>query len=148
MTDPLMPSNSLPASIREDGVLLRTLMRLGYLAAWHQMSSEALIIFDGVRALRKSSEIPEIGAAVVAMIAGNPDLAIRVLKEEALLKNPASDFAKAHLGCALRMAGSDLEGRAMLEEIASTAEDPEARAAARNLLEMDYTELRPKKGIL
>lgn len=90
--------------------LVRLLMRIGYAAAWQGLHKEAVAIFEGVGAVRPESEVPIIGASVVAMIAGNHDVAVQVLKEGALDLNPDSDLARVHLGVALRLRGDEERG--------------------------------------
>ncbi|WP_009965810.1 tetratricopeptide repeat protein [Verrucomicrobium spinosum] len=131
-----------------DSELVRLLMRIGYLAAWNGLYKEAIAVFDGVQAVRPESEIPIIGGAVVAILSGNPEVAIKSLKEGALTLNPGSDLARAHLGCALRLQGREEEGHAILQEVASTSSQPDARAMASNLLSLSSDQLAPKRNFL
>jgi tetratricopeptide (TPR) repeat protein len=131
-----------------DSELVRLLMRLGYLAAWNGLYKEAIAVFDGVRAVRPESEVPIIAGAVVALLSGHPDVAVKSLKEGALVLNPGSDLARAHLGCALRLQGREEEGMAMLQEIASDSDQPEARAMAANLISLSPDQISPKKNFL
>jgi hypothetical protein len=121
--------------------LVRLLMRIGYQGAWNGLYKDALSVFEGVGAVRPDSEIPFIGAAAVAMLSGNYDVAVQVLNQGALARNPDSDLALAHLGCAKRMQGSDDEGKAILLDVAENSENPEARQLATNLLALSREKL-------
>lgn len=131
-----------------DSELVRLLMRTGYAAAWNGLHKEAIAIFDGVGAVRPESEIPVIGAAVVAMLSGNYDVAVQTLREGALGLNPDSALARAHLGTALRLIGEEDEGRALLTEVAGNTTDEAAAAMARNVLSMTLEQLKPNLKIL
>ncbi len=124
-----------------DSELVRLLMRIGYAAAWHGLYKEAVAIFDGVGAVRPESEVPVIGAAVVAMLSGHEDVAIKTLRESALELNPGSAQARAHLGVALRLRGEEDEGMALLREVAAQEDDPDAAAMARNVLPLTREQL-------
>ncbi|HEY1053452.1 MAG TPA: hypothetical protein VGE39_26955 [Prosthecobacter sp.] len=132
-----------------DSELVRLLMRIGYAAAWQGLHKEAVAIFDGVGAVRPESEVPIIGAAVVAMLSGHEDVAVRTLREGALGLNPDSAQALAHLGVALRLRGDEDEGTSLLQEVASQTADPDAAAMARNVLALSTEQLsRNSKSIL
>lgn len=132
-----------------DSELVRLLMRIGYAAAWQGLHKEAVAIFDGVGAVRPESEVPVIGAAVVAMLSGNEDVAVQTLREGALGLNPDSTQARAHLGVALRLRGDEVEGTSLLREVASQTADPDAAAMARNVLALSTEQLsRHSKSIL
>lgn len=131
-----------------DSELVRLLMRTGYAAAWNGLHKEAIAIFDGVGAVRPESEIPVIGAAVVAMLSGNYEVAVQTLREGALGLNSDSALARAHLGTALRLIGEEDEGRTMLAEVAADTSDEAAAAMARNVLSMTLEQLKPNLKIL
>lgn len=126
-----------------DSELVRLLMRIGYTAAWNGLHREALAIFDGVGAVRPESEVPVIGAAVVAMLSGNEDVAVQTLEEGALKLNPGSAQARAHLGVALRLRGDEQEGIAMLQEVAAQITDEAAARMAANVLALSADQLKP-----
>jgi len=117
-----------------DSEFVRLLMRIGYQGAWNGLYKDALATFQGVGAVRPESEIPFIGAAAVALLAGNYEVAVDVLNNGALARNPDSDLALAHLGCAIRLKGSEDEGRAILLDVAENSENSDARVLATNLL--------------
>jgi len=118
-------------------------MRIGYAAAWQGLPKEAVAIFDGVAAVRPESEVPMIGAAVVAMLSGHENVAIQTLRDGALELNPDSAQARAHLGVALRLQGVEDEGLTLLQEVASQTSDPDAATLARNVLAMTPDQLKP-----
>jgi hypothetical protein len=124
--------------------LVRLLMRIGYAAAWQGLHKEAVAIFEGVGAVRPESEVPIIGASVVAMIAGNHDVAVQALKEGALDLNPASALARIHLGVALRLRGDEEEGLALLREVSAGSDDPEAAALAANVTQLPVEQLQTR----
>lgn len=126
-----------------DSELVRLLMRAGYLATWNGLYREAITIFDAVRAIRPQSEMPVIGGAVVAMLNGEPDLAVRTLEEIALELNPQSAMSKAHLGCALRLMGQEEEGIEILREVREQCHDPDAADMAVNILNLSAEQLKP-----
>ena len=131
-----------------DSELVRLLMRVGYTAAWNGLHKEAVAIFDGVGAVRPESEVPVIGAAVVAMLSGNDDVAVKTLEEGALQLNPESAQARAHLGVALRLRGDEDEGLAILREVAAQTTDPDAARMAANVLSLSADQLKPNLKVL
>lgn len=131
-----------------DSELVRLLMRVGYTAAWNGLHKEAVAIFDGVGAVRPESEVPVIGAAVVAMLSGNDDVAVKTLEEGALTLNPESAQARAHLGVALRLRGDEDEGIAILREVATQTADPDAARLAENVLSLSVDQLKPNLKVL
>lgn len=128
--------------------LVRLLMRAGYAAAWNGLHKEAVAIFDGVGAVRPESEVPVIGAAVVAMLSGHDDVAVKTLEEGALSLNPESALAHAHLGVALRLRGDEEEGLAILREAAAQTQDADAARMAANVLALTSDQLKPHLKIL
>ena len=131
-----------------DSELVRLLMRAGYAAAWNGLHQEAIAIFDGVGAVRPESELPVIGAAVVALLSGHYEVAVKTLREGALDLNPDSALARAHLGVALRLHGDEDEGRALLHDVATQTVDPDAAIMARNVLAMTPDQLKPHLNLL
>ena len=131
-----------------DSELVRLLMRIGYAAAWNGLHKEAIAIFDGVGAVRPESEVPVIGAAVVAMLSGHDDVAVKTLEEGALSLNPESALARAHLGVALRLRGDEEEGTAVLREVAAQTADSDAAQMASNVLSLTVEQLKPNFRIL
>ncbi len=110
------------------------MMEIGYLAAGNGFKAEAESIFEALRALRPTSEMPIIGLAVVRIGAGQPLEAAALLEDQALRINPESALAKGFLGLAFKLAGHSGRSQAILEEVVTTGADPEAVNLARNLL--------------
>ena len=126
--------------------LVRLLLRIGYWSVWHGLYSEAATLFNGARAARPQSELPVLGMAVLAMVMQKPESAIQLLRDTALSLRPESELVQAHLGCALRLAGEEDEGAALLARIASEATNPDARLMAGNLASLSPEQLRPHFG--
>ena len=118
------------------GELVRLLMRLGYWSTWNGLYAEAATLFQGARAARPQSEIPVLGMAVLAMVMHKPEAAVQLLREAAVPLNPASELVEAHVGCALRLAGSEDEGMEILSRLSATAKDESARSMAASLVSL------------
>jgi hypothetical protein len=118
------------------GELVRLLMRLGYWSTWNGLYAEAATLFQGARAARPQSEIPVLGMAVLAMVMHKPEAAVQLLRESAVPLNPASELVEAHVGCALRLAGSEDEGMEILSRLSATAKDESARSMAASLVSL------------
>lgn len=125
-----------------DSELIRLLMRTGYMAAWKGFHKEAVTIFNGVAAMRPNSEAPLVGAAVVAMLASNYEVAHKAL-EQALEMNPDSAMTRAHLGIIQRLNNLEDEGMETLKSVAAQTEDSDAAALASNVLELEPAQLKP-----
>lgn len=128
--------------------LVRLLMRVGYAAAWNGLHKEAISMFDGVGAARPESELPVIGAAVVALLSGNYDVAAKTLLEGALQLNPESALARAHLGVVLRMRGDEEAGMAILREVSEQTTDADAAAMALNVISLSADQIKPNLKML
>ncbi|MFO1450228.1 MAG: hypothetical protein U1F61_18860 [Opitutaceae bacterium] len=124
--------------------LVRLLMRTGYWSVWHGLYAEAAALFNGAKAARPESEMPVLGMAVLAMVMQQPDSAVQLLRENALSLAPKSELVRAHLGCALRLAGEESEGQDLLTRIVSEGRDPDARQMAVNLLRLSPSQLNPQ----
>lgn len=114
--------------------LVQLLMEVGYVAAGNGFYKEAVVIFEGVRAIRPDSPFPEIGAAVLELNRRRANRAITILRDSALVKDPESDLAKSFLGLALRQAGYTQQSRNLLEEVVAANRDPVAVDMAAALL--------------
>jgi thioredoxin-like negative regulator of GroEL len=123
--------------------LVRLLLRTGYWSVWHGLYAEAAALFSGARAARPESEVPVLGMAVLAMVMQQADSAVQVLRETAMPLAPRSELVQAHLGCALRLAGREDEGREILGRLAASASDPDARLMAANLFRLEAAQLSP-----
>jgi thioredoxin-like negative regulator of GroEL len=124
--------------------LVRLLMRLGYWSVWHGLYAEAATLFNGARAARPQSELPVLGMAVLAMVMHQPESAAQLLRETAVPLNPASELVQAHIGCALRLAGEESEGMALLTRLSRDGSDADARLMAANLVRLAPDQLKPQ----
>ncbi|PTY07834.1 hypothetical protein DB347_06305 [Opitutaceae bacterium EW11] len=124
--------------------LVRLLMRLGYWSVWHGLYGEAAALFDGARAARPESEVPVLGMAVLAMVMQRPEAAVELLRNEAAALAPRSELVRAHIGCALRLAGEEEEGRRILDQLSSEGRDADARLMAANLVRLPAEQLKPQ----
>jgi Flp pilus assembly protein TadD len=125
--------------IKIDSELIRLVMRIGYAAAWNGLFDEALKIFTGVSAVRRESEVPMMGIAVVGFISGNLDLAQKAL-DEALKISPESDLVKAHHACLLRLLGKEEEGQALFAAL-ENSQDPDAKSMSQKVKNIPTEEL-------
>lgn len=112
---------------------VRTLMEVGVASVGAGLRQQAMTIFEGIEAVRPDSEAPMIGAALIYMNSNDPEEAVKVLREGALVKNPGSLEAKMFLGLALRMAGRNAECDTVIKELNSTG-DAQAKSFAAALV--------------
>ena len=103
---------------------VRTLVDVGFIALSRGLDQHAAAIFEGVRAARPEAEAGPLGLALVHLLRGEVDPAVRLLR--AL---PPSDAALTYLGIALLRQGAAQEARALLGDVAATADGPFARLA-------------------
>jgi predicted Zn-dependent protease len=113
--------------------LVQQLMEIGYLASGGGMPSEAATVFAAVEAVRPTSELPLIGAAVARLNARRADEAIALLRQ-ALAKNPDSEYAAAFLGLALKQAGMSQASEDILRQVVSSGKCEQAVGLAKSLL--------------
>ena len=99
---------------------VRTLMEVGVASVGAGLTQQAMTIFEGIEAVRPDSEAPMIGAALIYLNSNAPEEAVKVLREGALTRNPASLEAKMFLGLALRMAGRNSECDNVIKELNAT----------------------------
>jgi len=125
--------------VKIDSELVRLVMRIGYAAAWNGMFDEALKIFTGVNAVRRESEVPLVGIAVVGFISGNLDLAQKAL-DEALKISPKNDLVQAHHACLLRLLGKEEEGQALFAAL-ENSQDPDAKSMSQKVKNIPTEEL-------
>jgi len=122
---------------------IKLLMECGYLAACEGRTQEAAIIFQGVQAVRPSSELPAVGLGFAYLNAGYFPQAVAVLKNEALKRNPESSSAKAFLGIALKNLGyHDEADRLFSQIIEKNDEEAPVRLAKQLIHKTDPKELR------
>jgi hypothetical protein len=117
----------LAVELQADDV--RALADIGFLALSRGLDKQAMAIFAGVKAARPEQEAGPLGIALVHMLRGELDIAVRMLR--AL---PPSDTALTFLGMALARQGQVDEARGLLEEVAATAADTAAGKLARETL--------------
>ncbi|CAK0781504.1 conserved hypothetical protein [Gammaproteobacteria bacterium] len=114
---------------------VRRVGEIGLLAAGHGEIEAAHRIFDGMVAIRPDSEYPWIGKAIAELQAGRVTEASRLLRDEALKRNPKSLEAQAFLGLALTRAGFASEAETTLRVVSAADPDQAAGQMARALLE-------------
>jgi Flp pilus assembly protein TadD len=95
---------------------VRTLADLGYLALSRGLDEHAMAIFQGVKAARPDQEAGTIGVALVHMLRGELDPAIKLLRGLG-----PSDAALTFLGIALARQGELDEARRLLTDVVTTA---------------------------
>jgi hypothetical protein len=115
-----------------DSQSIRTLMEVGIAAAGAGLYRQALQIFEGVEAMRPDSEGPAIGVALIHLNSNSHDEAAKILRENALVKNPASLEAKMFLGLALKMGGRAAECDSIIKELNASG-DAKAQSFAKHL---------------
>jgi hypothetical protein len=125
------------------GPNVRLLMRLGYWSVWNGLYAEASVLFTGAKSARPASEVPVVGMAVLAMVMNQPASAVALLRSMSSPGGQASELVEAHLGCALCLAGEEVDGRGILSRLASQAKDPAARQMAVNLSALPTAQLTP-----
>jgi hypothetical protein len=111
---------------------VRTLMEVGMLAAGCGLHEHARTIFEGLEAVRPTSEGPPIGKALIHMNRNEQDAAVGILRD-VLARHPASLEAKMMLGLALKMAGRNAECGSVIKELEGSG-DAKAQSFAAGLL--------------
>lgn len=111
---------------------VRTLMEVGMLAAVCGLHEHAQTIFEGLEAVRPTSEGPPIGKALIHMSRNEHEAAAGMLRDVSA-KHPASLEAKMMLGLALRMAGRNAECSSVIKELEASG-DAKAQSFAAGLL--------------
>ena len=130
-----------PPAQASTGVLakedLRLLADVGFLAALSADHARANTIFSGLRLLAPSSTCPYVGLATTLIAMHRADEAVRLLRDEALVKVPDDDHdIRLFLGLTLLVARQPDEARRVLERVAADApEGASARASARDVLQ-------------
>ncbi len=109
----------------------RLLSELGLLAAGRNLGKEAEAIAQALALWRPRSAIAGMIRGVAALSRSDHEDAMRVLREEALKAEPASEEAKALLGLALEKAGYRNAADQVLSPLAAAGgEGPGALAQA------------------
>lgn len=97
--------------------LLKSLLRVGYLACFKGLVEKGQIIMEGVHAAR-SNQIPVlIGLATARIYAAREDEAIAILRDRVLAAEPEHLTAKCLLGLALKQVGRTTESQRLLREV-------------------------------
>jgi Flp pilus assembly protein TadD len=110
---------------------MRLLSELGLLAAGRNIRTEAETIAQALALWRPQSAIAGMIRGVAALSRSDHEGAVRVLREEALKAEPASEEAKALLGLALEKAGYRNAADQVLSPLAAAGgEGPGALAQA------------------
>lgn len=91
---------------------------------------EADQIFSGVRVCRPDSPYPDIGMAVLEISRGHYKKAVRMLRTQALKKDPENDLARCFIGLALTKAGTPEKSAELYEHVINAQRDPQAVALA------------------
>jgi len=113
---------------------VRLLAELGLIAGDYGMTAQVEAIVAALAVLRPESEQPDIIHAYSRIWAKDPVGAERILRDQALAKNPASTEAKAVLGLALHIAGKSAERDRVLNEVLAAGGDPGAVEIAQQLV--------------
>jgi tetratricopeptide (TPR) repeat protein len=92
-----MKGETVAWDIRASSEELALLMEAGFVYRYCRNFREARDVFEGVRALRPESEVPEIALGTVSFEAGDFEDAIRHY-QRAIKINARSAYAYAHLG--------------------------------------------------
>ncbi len=120
--------------------MVRTLMRMGNLAALSNRNTEAMTIYEAVSAARPKSEIPYVGMATAHIDAGNFSEAIRILRDKALVLSPGNPSCKVFLGLALKMNGETEAAQAILREVTdNTSSDESTQSLAQSVISETIT---------
>ncbi|MCP3877878.1 MAG: hypothetical protein GY701_05715 [Sulfitobacter sp.] len=113
---------------------VKLLAELAFVAGGYGMLAQSDAITAGLEKARPDSERPHIIRAVARLNLQDIAGAERILRDEALKINPDSGMAKAHLGLALHMDGRKGERDRVLNEVISAADDEDAVALAKQLV--------------
>ena len=113
---------------------VRRIGEIGFMAAGYGMTPQAEALFQGLDAVRPEAEYGAIGRAFLAMTQNQFDEAARLLRDEALKRNPQSHEAQALLGLALRQAGRNAEAEGLLKTLVEQAPDSDGARLAEALL--------------
>jgi hypothetical protein len=110
----------------------RTLMEIGFMAAGCGLHEQARTIFDGLEAVRPTSEGPPIGRALIHLGRKEHDVAVGILRD-VVAGHPASLEAKMMLGIALKVAGRNAECSSVVRDLEASG-DAKAKSVAAALL--------------
>jgi Flp pilus assembly protein TadD len=108
---------------------VRALADLGFVALSRGMDQHAIAIFQGVKAARPQQEAGNLGIALVHMLRGDLDQAVKLLRELG-----PSDAALTFLGMALARQGDTAEATRVLNNVVATAKGTSYAALAADTL--------------
>ena len=108
---------------------LRLLADIGFMASSRGRGEQADTIFAAIRALRPEEEAGFVGGAIVGILAGDPDAAIRALKDA-----PTTVATQTFRGIALVLSGRTSEGRETLKGVVQAAPDTSFARLAQNAM--------------
>ena len=96
---------------------VRLIGEIGFMACRARHVKAALAIFQGLEPLRPDRVFIYVGMALARMAAGNPDEAVRLLREEGLRKLPGDEELMVFLALALQEARRANDSRRVLQAI-------------------------------
>lgn len=114
----------------EEKAVDKLLGMIGFIAADANLVKEAETIFSTLCNKRKQNEYPLMGLAYVKLMAGQPDQALHLLRDQALALNPDNELAKAFLAIAYTALKEKEEACALTHEIIANNRDQIAMALA------------------
>ena len=96
---------------------IRLLVEIGFMACGARHVRAARAIFDGLETLRPGRAFIYVGSAMTSMSAGNPDEAVRLLREEGLRQLPGNEELLVFLAMALQEARCAGDSRRVLQAL-------------------------------
>ena len=123
---------------------LRLLMSVGYVACGQGRPSHGVTIFEGIAAVRPSSELPLIGLAMAQVNLGKLTAACDTLIERAEKINPNNQLVKTLAAMVFRMSGAMEESDRILDKVIANGTDECAVELAKNLKGEDFSYLKKK----
>lgn len=128
--------NDDPTSASDAGIgrlvdtdTIRALVDIGFISLSRGLDRHAEAVFAGVAAARPDHETGPMGLALVSLLRNDPAAAAARLR-----KLPPTDPVQVFLGMALLRLGDRAAGRAVLERLVATADDPGVKAMAEQLI--------------
>lgn len=124
------------ANLPLDRDAMRLLAEIGFMGTLCGPIGATTALFKALQLLRPDSNLPLIGLALNDLAAKRPDDAVRILRDEALKRQPGDAEAMAFLGLALQKAGQNAESRKVLMNLLQNRSDdaePHVRMAVKLL---------------
>lgn len=115
-------------TVSPDSVKLLT--EVGFAAASAGLSSEAIAIFAGIKAVRPDSEASAVGAAMAHLGRGSFGEAVDILRNEALVRSGRRSDVLFMLALSLKLDGRAAEFDATVSELRARASGGDAVAAS------------------